>query len=70
MKMKDVFDSSVYPKDGERVLYYFEPFERWYVGKFSADKGTDIFGPMISGEAGFSTWHPEVTMWMKGEKDE
>lgn len=64
-RKKLVFDSDEYPENGEYVIYYFEPFERWYVGTF--EKEGD-FGPMIRGKNGFSTWHPEVTMWMKGEK--
>lgn len=63
MEHKEVFDSYTYPEDGEYVIYYFEPFGRWYTGTFEyngADNG-------VSGRNGFSTWHPEVKKWMKGE---
>lgn len=64
METKEVFDSYTYPENGEYVIYYFEPFERWYLGKFEKE---GEFGPMVFGKAGFTTWHPEVTKWMKGE---
>lgn len=64
MENKQVFDAYTYPTNGAYVIYYFEPFERWYVGTFEQE---GEFGPMIFGKAGFSTWHPEVTKWMEGE---
>lgn len=76
MKTKQVFDASVYPVDGEYVIYYFEPFETWHVGKFvlnadeEDDEITKICYPMVFGHSGFTTWHPEVTMWMKSGKEE
>lgn len=58
---KDIFDGTVRPEDKQRVLYYFEPFEQWYVGIYEAE--TDS----VYGKSGFSTWRPEVTRWMDGE---
>lgn len=63
MEYKEVFDAYIYPEDGEYVIYYFEPFEKWYTGTFHLE---DDFGPSVSGRNGFTTWHTEVTKWMKG----
>lgn len=57
---KAVFDGNDRPIDQQRVLYYFEPFEQWYVGVYHADED------MVVGKNGFSTWLPEVTKWMDG----
>lgn len=57
---KEVFSGETRPTDGQRVLYYFEPFEQWYVGVYQADSD------FVHGVAGFSTWLPEVTKWMDG----
>lgn len=46
------------PTDGQNVIYYFEPFNRWYVGTYTTEDDT------VSGKHGFTTWLPEVTMWM------
>lgn len=58
---KNIHHSSFYPDDGEYVIYYFRPFEKWYTGVF--DKET----LSVSGKHGFTTWHTEVTHWMSGE---
>lgn len=58
---KPVFPASTLPEEGERVIYFFSPFQRWYIGTYS-----DNF---VSGANGFTTWFPEVTMWMKGEEN-
>jgi len=57
---KTVFPSETLPEDGEWVIYYFSPFERWYCGTY--EDGS------VFGKHGFTTWFPEVTMWMKGEE--
>lgn len=67
MKTKQVFDAYDYPQDGEYVIYYFQPFEKWYTGFFEMG---EEYGPGVSGKNGFTTWHTEVTMWMKGVDDE
>lgn len=64
METKQVFDAYQYPEDGEYVIYYFEPFEKWYTGTFCLDD--EGMGPMVHGKNGFTTWHTEVTKWMKG----
>ena len=63
MHSKEIFDARTYPEDGEYVIYYFKPFARWYTGIFKFN-GADN---SVSGKNGFSSWHPEVSMWMKGE---
>lgn len=70
MKSKEVFDAHTYPEDGEYVIYYFEPFESWYTGKFYLEDSEESLGPVVVGKYGFTTWHTEVTMWMKGGKEE
>lgn len=57
---KQVNHYSDRPSHGQRVLYYFEPFERWYVGEYDAENDS------VFGKSGFTTWVPEVTMWMDG----
>lgn len=61
METKEVFDASTYPEDDEYVIYYFEPFKRWCTGRFDKEYIS------VYGLHGFTSWHPEVTMWMKGE---
>lgn len=62
---KEVFSSDEYPEDNDWVLYYFTPFEKWYCGRFVIEDGI----PYVSGKYGFTTWHSEVGMWMRGNND-
>jgi hypothetical protein len=57
---KAVYDGNDRPSDQQRVLYYFEPFEQWYVGVYHTEDDS------VTGKNGFSTWQPEVTKWMDG----
>lgn len=58
------------PKDGDRVLYFFSPFETWWIGTVYLDQ-VDYFDNgelweelVVVGDAGgFTTWTPEVTKW-------
>lgn len=59
---KEIYSGEQRPTDKQRVLYYFEPFEQWYVGVYHAEDDA------IVGKAGFSSWQPEVTKWMDGEQ--
>jgi len=63
--MKQVFSSYDLPEEGEWILYYFEPFEKWYCGTFYKAKEGDL-DDGVSGKYGFTTWNPEITMWMRG----
>lgn len=58
---KEIHKSDNYPKDGQHVLYYFEPFDRWYVGIFDEESMS------VGGRHGWTTWHHEVLYWMDGE---
>ena len=60
LETKPVYAGKDRPADGQRVIYYFEPFEQWYVGKYTASDDSVI------GRNGFSSWLPEVTKWMDG----
>lgn len=68
---KHVYPADVLPQDKERVFYFFSPFEKWYEGTFyeEGESDEDVHGPIVSGLHGFTTWHPEVTMWMKTVED-
>lgn len=61
---KDVFHYSDRPKHGRRVIYYFEPFDQWYVGEYNSEHDS------VFGKSDFTTWVPEVTMWMDGGKEQ
>lgn len=56
--MKEVYPSSKRPVEGQSVIYFFEPFNKWYIGTYYAE--TDS----VEGKWGFTTWVPEVTKWM------
>jgi len=58
--VKNVYAAQDRPTHGQRVLYYFEPFEQWYVGAYDADNDS------VFGKSGFTSWLPEVTKWMDG----
>lgn len=58
MESKDIYPASTRPTHGQRVIYYFEPFEKWYIGEYCSE--TDS----VFGKWGFTTWLPEVTKWM------
>lgn len=61
---KEVFNGKIRPSNGERVIYYFEPFEQWYVGNYDSESDS------VFGKNGFSTWRPEVKYWMKDDINE
>lgn len=46
------------PKDGQKIVYYFEPFRSTFVGKY--DKESDS----VFSRAGFTTMEPEVPCWI------
>lgn len=58
---KEVFYGEKRPHDQEKVIYFFEPFNTWFVGIYHQE------GDSVSSRSGFTTWQPEVTMWMKNE---
>lgn len=60
LETKPVYAGKDRPTEGQRVIYYFEPFEQWYVGTYSEIEDS------VYGKNGFSTWLPEVTKWMDG----
>lgn len=45
------------PRDGEHVVYRFEPFGTYHCGVY--DSETDS----VAGGSGFTSWAPEVTQW-------
>ena len=59
--IKIVYPADVLPREGEYVIYHFYPFDGWYTGTYSEGS--------VYGRHGFTTWTPEVTMWMKGEEE-
>ena len=61
MMNKIVYPADVLPREGEYVIYYFSPLGRWYTGTYSDES--------VYGKHGFTTWTPEVGMWMKGEEE-
>lgn len=46
------------PKDGEKIFYYFEPFESFHVGTYEASSDS------VYGKSGFTSMVPEVPYWM------
>lgn len=58
MKSKEVYPAEKRPVDGQSVIYYFEPFSKWYIGTYEEE--TDS----VFGKWGFTTWYPEVLFWM------
>jgi hypothetical protein len=45
------------PEDGQTIVYLFEPFNSWYIGKYIAEYDS------VEGSQGFTTWDPEVIAW-------
>ena len=57
------------PKNGDKVLYFFEPFNAWYIGtviEYDLIVGEINYGNTLSvcGRNGFTSWYPEVTKWL------
>ena len=50
------------PEDNQTVIYLFEPFNSWYIGRY--DKEYDSVG----GPCGFTTWLPEVLAWYPNKR--
>lgn len=50
-------DAEIRPADQQRVVYFFEPFRRFYSGVY--DRETDT----VAGKHGFTSWLPEVVVW-------
>ena len=57
MKTLKLRDSERRPRDGQVVVYLFEPFRAWYIGKYDAESDS------VGGSHGFTTWVPEVIAW-------
>lgn len=45
------------PKNGQVVVYLFEPFNAWFIGTY------DAVSDSVGGAQGFTTWVPEVVAW-------
>lgn len=50
------------PKDGQVVVYLFEPFDAWFIGRYDAECDS------VGGTHGFTTWVPEVAAWFPQRK--
>jgi hypothetical protein len=46
------------PQEGQKIFYYFEPFESFHVGTYDAESDS------VYGKSGFTTVIPEVPYWM------
>ena len=46
------------PEEGQKIFYYFEPFESYHVGKYDSESDS------VYGKSGFTTVIPEVPYWM------
>lgn len=57
MKTIKLHDPKTRPADGQTVVYLFEPFNAWFIGKYDAEFDS------VGGTHGFTTWVPEVAAW-------
>ena len=59
VKKKAVYGHTKMPKDGQVILYWFEPFGSWHVGTYHKEEHS------VSGRSGFCHWS-DVGYWMDG----
>lgn len=57
MRTVKLRDPEKRPKNGQVVVYLFEPFNAWFIGRYDAASDS------VGGAHGFTTWVPEVIAW-------
>ena len=59
------------PKDGQRIVYWFEPFNTAAIGTYHSGLPSDPESfDTVSGRNGFTTVDPECPWWMPTPTDE